>query len=221
MTQRVGWARSLAVVAACGGLAGCDTFTEPDPPPSACTYALSPAEFTPCMATPDELVLTVIAPDTCPWSTSSSAAWLAAAGATEGTGSGSIRYRIADNWESPRLGLISLRGALPGQGRDVRVSQAGCRYWISQKQVGIPAAGGTFAFEVLQQSEPLTCGGPLQNACAWSAVEDVSWILIATPMPRMGDHLVSFTVADNSGATARTGTITVRDQVVQVTQAGR
>jgi hypothetical protein len=74
---------------------------------------------------------------------------------------------------------------------------------------------------VLQQSEPLTCGGATQDRCVWTAKSDASWITVTTSMPQMGDNPVSFTVAANTDTSARTGTIAVRDKVVRITQAGR
>lgn len=204
-----------------GVIAGCDASTEPTPPPATCTYVVAPAEFTPCMSAPDELVLAIASSATCHWSASTTAPWLTPATAIQGTGNGSVRYLISDNWDAPRQGLIGVLGELPGQGRDVRVSQAGCRYWLSQTLMNIPSSGGSFTVDVLQQSEPLTCGGPLQNACQWTAIADVNWILITAAMPRTGDQPVPFTVAPNGASSARTGTIVVRDQVLRVTQAGQ
>ena len=81
------------------------------------------------------------------------------------------------------------------------------------------AASGTF--DVLQQSDPIACGGATQDRCVWSAESDVPWITITTGMPRSGDNPVSFRVVPNDGATARVGSIRVRDKAVVVTQAGR
>jgi hypothetical protein len=92
---------------------------------------------------------------------------------------------------------------------------------VSTPAVSVGASGGPGRFDVYQQSVPNTCGGPLQNACRWSAQSDVSWITIMTTMPQVGDNPVSFTVAANDSTSARSGTITVRDEVVRVTQTGR
>jgi hypothetical protein len=89
---------------------------------------------------------------------------------------------------------------------------------VSKTVVSVAASGGATGFDVLQESEPNTCGGPLQDACLWSAVADVPWITITTTMPRSGDGSVAFTVAANSGP-ARSGTITIRDKTVRVDQA--
>ncbi len=50
---------------------------------------------------------------------------------------------------------------------------------------------------------------------------DVPWITITSSMPRTGDNPAAFSVAANDGASARVGTITVRDIVVTITQAGK
>jgi hypothetical protein len=214
-------ARAMASLFMLGVMAPCDTPTEPTPPPAACTYIVAPTEFTPCMSAPGGIVFSITTSATCRWSAPATVPWLSPAAAIEGTGNGFVRYLISDNWDAPRAGLISVLGELPGQVSDVRVTQAGCRYWLSQTVMNIPASGGSFTFDVLQQTEPLTCGGPLQNACRWSALADSNWILITTPMPRTGDQPVSFTVAPNGTSAVRTGTIAVRDRVVQVSQAGQ
>jgi hypothetical protein len=106
-------------------------------------------------------------------------------------------------------------------GQNLQVSQAGCRYGVSATSISIGAVGGPGRFDVLQQSDPLMCGGPLQNACVWTAQSDVSWITVTTTMPQVGDNPLSFTVAANDSTAPRTGTIKVRDQVVRITQSGR
>jgi hypothetical protein len=87
--------------------------------------------------------------------------------------------------------------------------------------INIAAAGGSSRFDVIQQSDPLECGGALQDRCVWTAQANVPWITITTSMPQAGDNPVLFTVADNPDTTARSGTIVVRDKTVVITQAGR
>ena len=101
------------------------------------------------------------------------------------------------------------------------MQQAGCRYAVSTPSQTIPAAGGTGRFDVIQQSDPLECGGALQDRCRWTAEADVPWITITTAMPQAGDNPVFFTVAANDSTAPRTGRIVVRDQTVVITQAGR
>jgi hypothetical protein len=149
---------------------------------------------------------------------SAAATWISVSGGTSRTGSGEVRFRVSENFDAPRAGVLQLRWDTPTAGQNVHVSQAGCRYAVSQTTVSIPSAGGTASFEVYQQSDPLECGGPLQNGCRWTAEAGASWIAITTSMPRTGDDRVTFVVSPNPGP-ARSATIAVRDKVVTVTQA--
>ena len=138
-----------------------------------------------------------------------------------GTGTGMITFHVSDNWDASRPGIVMVRWPTPTAGQNLHISQAGCRYCVSASSLSFGAGGGTGRFDVLQQSEPLTCGGATQNACRWTAEPDVPWITVTTSMPRAGDNPVSFTVAANDGTAARVGTIKVRDKVVQINQSGR
>jgi hypothetical protein len=85
----------------------------------------------------------------------------------------------------------------------------------------IPWPGGTYSFQIVQQSMPASCGGPRQNACQWSAVTENPWIAITTPMPRVGDDVVNLTITENPTALERTGQVRVRGNTVQIVQRGR
>ena len=128
---------------------------------------------------------------------------------------------FSDNYDAPREGIIMVRWPTPTAGQNIRVAQAGCLYAVSRSAFSIASSGGSSSFEVYQESEPNTCGGPLQDRCVWTAQPDVPWITITSSMPRSGDNRVSFTVATNDGSASRVGRITVRDKVVVITQAGR
>ena len=116
--------------------------------------------------------------------------------------------------QHPRM----VRWPTPTAGQNIRVEQAGCVYGLSQASFTVAAAGGPGSFNVVQESQPGTCGGPLQDRCVWTAKSDVSWITVTTSMPRTGDSAVAFTVAANAGS-SRAGHVTVRDQVVTITQS--
>ena len=184
-----------------------------------CQYSVSPVVFEPCMSTPLDLTATVTTDQGCTWTAAAGASWISVVGGQSGVGSGTVRFRVSDNWEAPRQSVVMVRWPTATAGQNLQVLQAGCRYAVSVATVAVPAAGGSQRFDVVQASDPISCGGPLQNACVWSAVSSVSWITITTAMPQAGDNPVSFTVAANAGA-ARSGTIRVRDRVVTVTQAG-
>jgi hypothetical protein len=127
---------------------------------------------------------------------------------------------VTQNYDAPRQGVVEVRWPTPTAGQNLHIEQAGCLYAVTRDSISVAAAGESTSVDVYQQSVPNSCGGPLQNACIWTAQSDVSWITITTSMPQSGDNPVRFTVAPNPGTAARTGTITVRDKTVRVTQAG-
>lgn len=197
------------------------TFTVRQSPAAAaaCEYSVTPVTLTPCMPSGTSAA-TVTTQAACAWTASSNVPWLSIAQGSSGSGSGTITFSYTANYDAPRDGIVMVRWATPTAGQNIHIAQAGCRYGVSPASFAIAAAGGSGSFEVVQQSDPAACGGPLQNACIWSAASDASWITITSPMPRTGDNPVAFTIAPNTTGAARTGRITVRDQVVVVTQSG-
>jgi all-beta uncharacterized protein/BACON domain-containing protein len=187
---------------------------------AACTYAVSPVDLATCMSAPFDLTVTVTTQAGCTWTSAPDAQWITVRSGAQGAGSGVILFRVTDNWDAPRLGIVMVRWPAVTAGQNVRVAQAGCRYAVSAASIAAPAAGMTGSFDVIQQSDPTNCGGPLQNACIWTAAADVPWIAITTTMPQSGDNPVRFSVAPNASGVSRSGTITVRDRTVRITQAG-
>lgn len=196
------------------------TFTlNQDGDPGGCQYSVSPVTFSPCMTSGD-LTSTIATEPGCPWTASPAAAWITIVAGESGSGPGVVTFRVGDNWEPPRTGVVMIRWPAPTEGQNLQVAQAGCYYSVSRSSIALGADGGSSSVDVYQQSDPIVCGGPLQNACLWTAVPDVSWITITTALPRRGDDRLAFTVAPNDGP-LRSGTIRVRDQVVRIDQAGR
>jgi hypothetical protein len=114
-----------------------------------------------------------------------------------------------------------VRSPTPTAGQNLHVAQAGCVYAVSRSAISMAAGAGVATFDVIQQSQPTTCGGATQDRCVWTAQSDVPWITITSSMPRTGDNPVSFAVTANDATSPRVGRITVRDKVVVVTQSGR
>jgi hypothetical protein len=193
----------------------------PPPPPPACEYGVAPVEIPACMSVPKELTTTITAPSGCRWTTQASAPWIALRSPSDGDGPATIRFTVSDNFDAPRQGLVMIRWPTPTAGQNVRVSQAGCRYAVSVTAIAVNATGGARSFDVLQQSDPLECGGPLQDGCLWTAETSAPWITISSPVAQRGDQRVSFVVAENRDVVPRSGVISVRDKTVTITQGGR
>jgi hypothetical protein len=191
------------------------------PAPPVCEYSVAPINFTPCMSAPYNLTAAITTQQGCTWTASSGAAWITVTGEQSGSGSGTVSFTVSDNWEPPRNGVVMVRWPTETAGQNLQVAQAGCYYAVSTSAISIAAAGGTGQFNVIQTSDPITCGSATQDRCRWTAQADVPWITITTSMPQAGDNPVSFTIAPNAVASARTGRITVRDKIVQITQSGQ
>lgn len=213
-TRGSSWGLALALATV---VIGCDTPSGPTP--KSCEFTIAPAALTPCMPA-TEVGIAVSTAAGCLWTAAPGASWLTLVSGAAGSGSGTIRLGVAENWDAPRASVVLIRDAQGTRVAEASVMQAGCRYTVLPASVAAPATGGTRTFDVVQQSDPLACGGPLQNACRWSAVSNVVWITILTPMPRAGDDRVSFEVAPNDGI-ERTGQIAVRDQMLTVRQMAK
>lgn len=185
-----------------------------------CQYSVAPVDFSPCMRSV-ELSSQVTAQSACTWTAEPGASWITISSGHSGSGSGTVRFKVSDNYDAPRSGVVMVRWPAMTAGQNLRIAQAGCYYAVSRDTFSFAAAGGTDRFDVITFSDPNTCGGATQDACVWTAQSSVSWITVTSSMPRSGDNPVSFGVAPNETTTSRTGTITVRNKTVRITQAGR
>jgi hypothetical protein len=188
--------------------------------PSACEYAVSPVNFETCMPA-GTLSIMVSTENSCPWTAEPDASWLTVTSGGSGAGSGVIGVTFTENYDARRQGIVKVRWPAPTAGQNVHVDQAGCLYAVSRSEFTFTASAGTGTFDVIQMSDPNTCGGATQDRCIWTATSDVPWIKVTSSMPRSGDSPVAFTVDANTGASSRVGRITVRDKVVVITQAGQ
>jgi hypothetical protein len=188
--------------------------------PLTCNYSVAPVTVSACMSVSTELTTTIGTGNGCSWTAAPAAPWISIR-TQSGTGPATVRFTVSDNWDAPRNSLIMIRWPTPTAGQNVQVAQAGCRYAVSVSSIAVDAAGGPRSFDVYQQSDPLECGGPLQDACVWTAQSGADWITISSPATQRGDQRVSVVVAPNPSASARTGVVTVRDKTVTITQTGR
>ncbi|MGH9845746.1 MAG: Kelch repeat-containing protein, partial [Blastocatellia bacterium] len=95
----------------------------------------------------------------------------------------------------------------------VRVAFAGgatsCNYSISPTSQSFNANAGTGSVNVTAP-----------NGCAWTAAGNASWITITSGSSGSGNGTVNYSVAQNTSAAQRTGTMTIAGQTFTVTQAG-
>lgn len=84
-----------------------------------------------------------------------------------------------------------------------------CTFSINPTSASFAAAGGTGSVSVTA-----TAG------CNWTAVSNATFITITAGSSGTGNGTVSYSVANNTATTSRTGTMTIAGQTFTVTQAG-
>jgi hypothetical protein len=148
-------------------------------------------------------------PTTCSWTAVSNVTWITVTSPTGSvTGSGQVNYTVAPNTsQSSQTGTITIAG----QAFTVTEAGASCTYSISAQTQNFTSSGGTFSFNV-------TAG----TGCAWTAASTATWITITSPAGGngSGNGSVGFSVAPNTGASARSGNITLANQTFTVNEDG-
>jgi uncharacterized protein (UPF0303 family) len=84
-----------------------------------------------------------------------------------------------------------------------------CTASISSSSSVVPADGGTVALSVSAARD-----------CTWSAQSEASWLKLGTTSGQ-GAATINVTAAANSDSAARTGSVTINDQRIDLTQDGR
>ena len=171
-----------------------------------CTYAISPTTRT-SPAAGESTSVSMSAPAGCTWTATSSAAWMTVTTGASGSGDGVVGLTIAQNTvTSPRTGTVSIGG----QTFTLTQSAAGgCTYTVTPLYRASVAAGETANVNV-------TTAG---TSCAWTAASNTSWITVTSGASGTTNGTVWLSVAANTGANARQGTVTIAGQTYTLTQS--
>jgi hypothetical protein len=142
----------------------------------------------------------------CPWQATSNAPWLTITSGASGSGNGTVKYSVAMNTTgSPRAGTLTIAG----QTFTVNQSNQGCSYSIAPTSNSFPASGGNGSVAVTTLT-----------GCTWKAISNDSWIIVSVDGEANGSGTANYTVAANTDASSRTGTMTIAGQTFTVMQAG-
>ncbi|HUP61444.1 MAG TPA: PPC domain-containing protein [Thermoanaerobaculia bacterium] len=88
-------------------------------------------------------------------------------------------------------------------------SASACTYTLNPSSLAFNSSGGSGSFNV-----------NTQTGCNWTAVSNSSFITVTGGASGTGSGVVSYSVAANSSASSRSGTITAGGQTYTVTQSG-
>ena len=167
-----------------------------------CTYSVDPTSYS-AGSSGGTGTIAVATGAGCPWTAVSNVDWASIPGGSERTGPGTVQIVVSPTSGSSRTGTALVAG------QTIALTQsAGCSYDVSPLAHAFDAQGGTGSSTV--------SAGP---GCAWSATSDGSWITLTGPTSGAGNGTISFAIAASSGA-PRTGTITVADRTIAISQAG-
>ena len=152
--------------------------------------------------------VSVTGANSCSWTATSNVSWVTIVSGASGTGSGTVRLQVSANTGDVRTSALAIAGQTFTVAQGAVSVNPACTYSLSAPSHPISASGGPGAVAVT------TAPG-----CAWTAVSNDPWITVTSGASSVGDNTVGFSVAANSGAAPRTGTLTVANQAFIVTQA--
>ena len=167
-----------------------------------CTYSVS-ASGTAFSAAGGTGKINVTAPSGCAWTPVSSASWVVTGAGRSGTGS--VGFTVAVNSSS-----LGRSASIQVAGKKVLVTQSGtaCSVAISSSTQMFSTAGGSGTVSVSAPED-----------CSWTPVSSAGWLTSGSG--GSGNGSLGFTVAPNGSDTSRSATLTIANQSIAITQAGR
>ncbi|MBF0536980.1 MAG: DUF1566 domain-containing protein [Nitrospirae bacterium] len=168
-----------------------------------CTYSITPTgkQFTSSVGNDS---VSVTAPTECTWSAASNFSWITVTSGSSGSGNGSVTYSVTANTDAgQRMGTMTIAG----QTFNVTQDGATCSYSINPTSKQFTSVGGN-------DSVSVTTG----TGCTWGASSDVSWITLTSGNIGTGSGGVTYSVAANTTANQRMGTMSIARQTFTVYQ---
>ena len=143
----------------------------------------------------------------CPWTASTNAGWVTLT-TPNGTGPGSLSYRVSTNTTT-----VSRTATITVGGQTHTITQSGaapaCSYELAPASRTVAASGATATVTLT------TTAG-----CTWTAVSSEGWLSVASSSAAgSGPAEITYTAAPNTTTSSRTATITVAGKVHTVTQS--
>ena len=169
-----------------------------------CTYSIAPATTNvPAAAGSYSAALTT--QTGCAWSATTATNWITVT-AGSGNGSGKVAYSIALN-----NALAARTGAIAIAGLSLSVTQAAATtvYTLNPASASFTSSAGSGSVAV----------SVMPANASWTATSNAGWITLASAASGAGSQTLKYSVAANTSASARTGTITIGTMAFTVSQA--
>ncbi len=142
----------------------------------------------------------------CPWFVENTNAWITILSGSNGIGSGTVMYSVAENASfSERTGALLVGNEVFSVTQQAVV----CTYTLSESNHTHTASPTTSSINVIANAP-----------CSWTVENTNSWITILAGSNGIGSGAITYAAANNPISLARSGTITVNGQFFTVTQLG-
>jgi Putative binding domain, N-terminal/Viral BACON domain len=168
---------------------------------TACTYAIKPTYYDAGRG-PDDIRISVTAPNGCAWTATSPARWVTVAQGRNGSGDGTVRLVVEANNGSERRADLTIAGIT------FRLRQYGCS--TSIKPTWYHAGRGP---------DDISIAVSAQGGCTWTAASTVAWVTVAEGRTGSGDGTVRLLVEPNSGD-ERSVTLIIAGERFELRQSG-
>jgi hypothetical protein len=170
-----------------------------------CTYALAPVSRSHGFGS-ETNTFDVMAPAGCVWTVSTTNSWLEPLAGLDGSGAGTVTYRVSSNPDN-----TAREGAILVNGQAFLVSQAAapCNAVLAPitRNHGFGSENGLVTVTI-------------PNGCVWTTANTNTWVTIDSGAAGNGGGSVGYTVSSNSGHTARSGYLVIAGAEFLVSQAG-
>jgi hypothetical protein len=183
------------------------TFTVSQTASTPCTFSISPTSQS-FPASGGAGSVNVTAPGGCNWTATSNDPFITITSGGSGSGNGTVGYFVlANTTNDTRIGTMTIAG------QSFTVSQTAadtCTFTINPTSQDFSASAGTGTVTVTAPA-----------GCDWTAISNTpSFISITSSAGGRGNGTVTYSVAANTAATPRSGTLTIAGITFTVTQGG-
>ena len=174
---------------------------------ASCNFSINPGSAS-IVAAAETYAVQVTAGSGCSWAAASNSSFLSILSGASGSGSGTVAWAATPNTGVARSGSLTIAGVVFPV---IQAAAAGSSaFSLSPSSANVPASASTGSVALTSTS----------STAAWTASSNAPWIAITSGASGPGNKTVTYSVAANTGATSRTGTLTIAGLTYSVTQAG-
>jgi len=172
----------------------------------ACSYSIEPSQSLFDFNAKTNNLVTIKASTGCQWLANSNTEWITIDFGNNGQGNGTLSYSVTQNTSSQtRYGTLTIAG------RTFTITQSGID---CSNSISIAPTSHTHSWK--RETGSVTVNALF--GCKWNASSHISWANITGGGSGQGYGKVTYSVMENPGTQARSGTFTIAGQTFTITQ---